>query len=94
MRVVAVVPDLYDSAPDFALAWAGAAEVGLRRMLPSPALAARYAEQGAHPVAPQLEQLHALVPRLIAGSFMKGESLARHDAERVVLALWPDLAGV
>ncbi len=61
--------------------------------MPPPVLAARYAEEGAHPVAPQLERLHALVPRVIAGSFMTGESLARHDAERVVLALWPDLAG-
>lgn len=59
---------------------------------PQPAMAARYAGEGAFPVAPQLDRLQAMVPRVVAGSFMTSESLARHDAERVVLALWPDLA--
>lgn len=60
--------------------------------LPPPEIAARYADEGAEPVAPQLERLQALVPRVVAGAFMTREALARHDAERVVLALWPDLA--
>lgn len=60
---------------------------------PDPRVAARYAEQGAVPVAPDIERLRAMVPRVIAGAFMTTEPLIRHDAERVVLALWPDLAG-
>ena len=60
--------------------------------VPQPELAARYALEGAHPVAPELEALQALVPRVIAGPFMRAESLLRHDAERVLLALWPQLA--
>jgi uncharacterized cofD-like protein len=57
--------------------------------VPDAALAARYAEERAFPVAPDLEELHRLVPQVIAGDFMMAESLARHDAERVVRALWP-----
>jgi uncharacterized cofD-like protein len=60
--------------------------------LPDARIAARYAEEGAHPVAPELDRLRTLVPRVVAGEFMLAESLARHDAERVVLALWPHLA--
>jgi uncharacterized cofD-like protein len=60
---------------------------------PAPGLAARYAEEGAFPVAPDLPALRALVPRVLAGPFAMAEPLVRHDAERVVLALWPELAG-
>jgi uncharacterized cofD-like protein len=60
---------------------------------PSPELAARYAQAGAHPVAPDLEAVRSLVPRVVAGPFATAEPLIRHDAERVVLALWPELAG-
>jgi uncharacterized cofD-like protein len=60
---------------------------------PAPELAARYAEEGAQPVAPDLEAVQALVPRVVAGPFATVEPLVRHDAERVVLALWPELAG-
>ena len=59
---------------------------------PPAELAARYAEEGARPVAPDLEAVRALVPRVIAGPFATVEPLVRHDAERVVLALWPELA--
>lgn len=59
---------------------------------PHPQLAARYAEEGAFPVVPNLEALRALVPHVIAGDFMMTEPLVRHDAERVVLGLWPHLA--
>lgn len=55
--------------------------------------AARYAEQGAFPVAPELESLRALVPHVVADAFMMTEPLVRHDAERVLLALWPQLGG-
>ena len=60
---------------------------------PAPELAARYAAEGAAPVAPDLGAVRALVPRVLAGPFATAEPLVRHDAERVVLALWPELAG-
>jgi uncharacterized cofD-like protein len=59
---------------------------------PPPELAARYAEEGAAPVAPDLEAVQALVPRVLTGAFATANPLVRHDAERVVLALWPELA--
>lgn len=59
---------------------------------PAAALAERYAEEGAFPVAPDLETVHALVPHVMAGPFATTEPLFRHDAERVVVALWPELA--
>jgi hypothetical protein len=37
--------------------------------------------------------VRALVPHLLTGSFATTEPLIRHDAERVVVALWPELAG-
>ena len=36
--------------------------------------------------------VRALVPHVLAGSFATTERLIRHDAERVVVALWPELA--
>lgn len=60
--------------------------------VPQAQAAARYAEQGAHPVAPELDAVHALVPHVLAGAFMMAEALVRHDAERVLLALWPQLS--
>lgn len=60
--------------------------------VPDPQVAARYALEGAVPVAPELERLREMVPQVIAGPFMMAETLARHDAERVVLALWPQLS--
>ncbi len=60
---------------------------------PPPDLAARYAEEGASPVEPDLAAVRALVPWVIAGAFATAEPLVRHDAERVLLALWPKLAG-
>ncbi len=60
--------------------------------VPQAQAAARYAEQGAFPVAPALEAVRALVPHVLAGAFMMTEQLVRHDAERVLLALWPPLA--
>lgn len=58
---------------------------------PPPAVAARYAAEGAYPVAPDLPAVRALVPRVLAGPFATTEPLVRHDAERVILALWPEL---
>lgn len=61
--------------------------------VPDARRAALYADEGAFPVAPEIEALRAMAPHVIAGDFMMNESLVRHDAERVVLALWPQLAG-
>ena len=57
---------------------------------PSDAVA-RYAEEGASPVVADVEELARLVPRVLTGVFFSAERLIRHDAERVVLALWPEL---
>jgi len=59
---------------------------------PPPELAARYAAEGAAPVEADLTAVRALVPRVLAGPFALLEPLVRHDAERVVRALWPELA--
>ncbi len=58
-----------------------------------PEIVARYAEEGAAPVEADLDALRALVPRVLAGPFASTKWLIRHDAERVLLALWPELAG-
>lgn len=60
--------------------------------LPRPEVAERYAGEGALPVAADLDALHGLVPRVVTGTFMTTESILRHDAERVLQALWPELA--
>ena len=56
-------------------------------------VAARYAAEGAYPVIPDLEVVRQLVPRVLTGHFFSAEKLIRHDAERVLLAIWPQLAG-
>lgn len=57
-----------------------------------PHLLARYRESGSSPVEPDLETVRTLVPRVISGFYASSDILIRHDAERVLLALWPDLA--
>jgi uncharacterized cofD-like protein len=52
----------------------------------------RYTEEGSHPVEADLVTLRSLVPRVLSGSFFSAEKLIRHDAERVLLAIWPELA--
>jgi uncharacterized cofD-like protein len=54
-------------------------------------IAAKYALEQAYPVEADLDAVRALVPRVIAGPFAHTERLIRHDAERVLLALWPEL---
>lgn len=56
------------------------------------ALAAKYAAEGAYPVEADLDAVRALVPRVVSGTFAHADRLIRHDAERVLLALWPELA--
>jgi uncharacterized cofD-like protein len=59
---------------------------------PSPELAALYAEEQAFPVTPDLAAVRELAPHVLAGPFATTEPLVRHDAERVIVALWPELA--
>ncbi len=56
-------------------------------------LLARYAEVGAQPVKADLETVRALAPRVPAGPVASVTGLIRHDAERGLLAIWPELAG-
>lgn len=55
-------------------------------------LAERYEAQGAHCVEADLEALRRICPRVLTGQFYSAEKLIRHDAERVMLAIWPELA--
>jgi uncharacterized cofD-like protein len=55
-------------------------------------LAERYAAEGAYPVQADLPALHTLVPRVVTGTLFAAERLIRHDAERVLMAIWPELA--
>lgn len=48
-----------------------------------------YAEEGACPVEPDLEALQRLAARVVTGSFTTEEHFIRHDAEKVIAALWP-----
>ena len=57
-----------------------------------PELLARYAEERAEPVRPDLDTVQALVPRVLTGPVAHTERLIRHDAERVILTIWPELA--
>ncbi len=56
-----------------------------------PALLERYAAERAFPVEPDLDVLRTLVPRVLTGPVATTERLIRHDAERVILTIWPDL---
>ncbi len=50
-----------------------------------------YAEEQAFPVQPDVDEVSELVPRVIPGHFSTTELLIRHDAERLLLSLWPEL---
>lgn len=51
-----------------------------------------YSEQRAFPVRADLSEVRKLVPRVLPGAFSTTERLIRHDAERVLTAIWPELA--
>jgi uncharacterized cofD-like protein len=51
----------------------------------------RYAAEQAFPVRPDLDLLRTLVPRVLAAPVATTERLIRHDAERVITTIWPDL---
>ena len=50
---------------------------------------AEYAEEGATPVEPDLEALKGLTSRLLTGDFATEQHFIRHDADKVLGALWP-----
>ena len=58
---------------------------------PSADLAERYADEGAEMVAPDLEAVRTMVPQVRADRFAITDPFMRHDAERVVLGIWPEL---
>jgi uncharacterized cofD-like protein len=53
----------------------------------------RYQEERAEPVRADLDVLRELVPRVLAAPVSTTERLIRHDAERVLITIWPQLAG-
>jgi len=53
----------------------------------SPETLARYAAEGASPIAADLDRIEALGVRVIAGNFASEESVVRHDAGHVTGAL-------
>jgi hypothetical protein len=53
----------------------------------SPETLARYAAEGASPVAPDIERIEALGVRAITGYFASEESVVRHASSRVTGAL-------
>ncbi len=65
--------------------------VVVNTLQPPVELAEKYAEEGAFPVAPDVGAVRELVPHVLAGPFATTVPLIRHDAERVVVALWPEL---
>jgi uncharacterized cofD-like protein len=50
-----------------------------------------YAQENAFPVQPDLDEVRELVPHVIPGNFSTTDRLIRHDAERVLQGIWPDL---
>jgi uncharacterized cofD-like protein len=53
----------------------------------SPQTLARYAAEGAAPIAPDIQRIEALGVRCIAGDFASEENVVRHMADRVTEAL-------
>jgi uncharacterized cofD-like protein len=50
-----------------------------------------YAQEHAFPVEADIDEVQELVPRVISDHFSTTERLIRHDAERVVLGIWPQI---
>ncbi len=58
----------------------------------SPSLIERYAAANAAPVIPDIDEVKKLCGRVIIGDFATEESLIRHDADKVLAALWPTVS--
>lgn len=50
---------------------------------------AQYAADGAAPVAPDVERVRGLAGRVLTGDFATEQQFIRHDADKVIAALWP-----
>ena len=50
---------------------------------------AAYAGERAAPVEPDVEAVRALTPRVLAGDFATEQHFIRHDADKILAALWP-----
>lgn len=53
-----------------------------------------YAGAGVTPVEPDLDAVRPLAKRVLIGNFATEEHFIRHDAEKVLTALWPDQIGL
>jgi uncharacterized cofD-like protein len=57
----------------------------------SPELLAQYSDAGAEPIVADTKAVQPLCNRATVGDFATEESLLRHDADKVIAALWPAL---
>lgn len=55
-------------------------------------LLAHYLTAGTAPVVPDVEMVARYCGRVLTGSFASEETLIRHDADKVIAALWSDIA--
>jgi uncharacterized cofD-like protein len=53
----------------------------------SPETLARYAQEGAAPVTPDVKRIEALGVRCVVGNFSREDTFVRHDADRLTAAL-------
>jgi uncharacterized cofD-like protein len=52
---------------------------------------AQYAADGAAPVEPDVERVRGLAGRVLTGDFATEQQFIRHDADKVVHVLWPNV---
>lgn len=50
---------------------------------------AQYAEEDSAPVEADVDALRTMVPRVLTGDFATEQHFIRHDAEKVLAAIWP-----
>ncbi|HEU5326953.1 MAG TPA: gluconeogenesis factor YvcK family protein, partial [Thermomicrobiales bacterium] len=51
---------------------------------------AQYADSGATPVEPDVDRVRPLVGRVLTGDFVSEQHFIRHDADKLLEALWPE----
>jgi uncharacterized cofD-like protein len=51
---------------------------------------AQYADSGATPVEPDVDRVRPLVGRVLTGDFVSEQHFIRHDADKLLAALWPE----
>jgi uncharacterized cofD-like protein len=55
-----------------------------------PERVAQYADSGAMPVEPDVDRVRRLVGRVLTGDFVSEQHFIRHDADKLLAALWPE----